>query len=566
MRAHLVMALAAVVIPSRTTLGQEIVHEFLGEEKIDFLGVAVDGAGDVDGDGCADVVAGAWGYGAGARAQVHSGRTGEVLHVFRIDSLSDCAGAGDVDGDGFGDVILGDAFAASQGPVTGQAVVFSGASGEVLLSFTGSAAEDRFGTAVGGAGDVNRDGHDDVIVGATQEASFGPGPGYARVFSGLDGAVLHELTGDSPGDRFGGAVSGAGDVDADGYADVIVGAYFDDDGGMDTGSARVFSGRTGGLLHDFDGASAGDQLGRSVSAAGDVDADGYGDLFVGSPFDRTVAFFAGKAEVFSGLTGAVIHTFFGDGVIDELGSSVGGAGDVDGDGRPDLVAGAPDGGGFFRVYSGVDGSVLYTVSGGANLGVSVSVAGDVDGDCLADVVAGDPIFGDVLHERGRVLVTKLAPTLASTAFCFGDGSGTLCPCGNPSAAGAGEGCANSSGFGAEIVATGGASVAADDLRLLACRLLPGQAALLFAGPGVIAGGDGIVFGDGLRCVGGGVVRLGIRIPDEAGTAVWGPGLRAAGGWASGDTRRFQVWYRDPLGSPCGSAFNLSNGLEVTINP
>ena len=93
-------------------------------------------------------------------------------------------------------------------------------------------------------------------------------------------------------------------------------------------------------------------------------------------------------------------------------------------------------------------------------------------------------------------------------------------------------------------------------------MLPGQPALLFVGDNAINGGDGQPFGDGLRCAGGNVVRLGVQVPDGGGDASWGPGLGGSGGWQSGDTRRFQAWYRDPVGGPCGTGFSLTNGIEV----
>jgi hypothetical protein len=77
---------------------------------------------------------------------------------------------------------------------------------------------------------------------------------------------------------------------------------------------------------------------------------------------------------------------------------------------------------------------------------------------------------------------------------------------------------------------------------------------------------GLSFGDGLRCAGGSVKRLGVRVPDAAGTAHWGPGLAALGQWGPGDVRFFQGWYRDPVGSSCGTNFNLSNGVEVSFWP
>jgi hypothetical protein len=151
-----------------------------------------------------------------------------------------------------------------------------------------------------------------------------------------------------------------------------------------------------------------------------------------------------------------------------------------------------------------------------------------------------------------------------TSYCPGDGSASPCPCGN--SGGAGEGCANGSGSGARSEGTGSTGVGADDLQVGTTNLLPGQPALLFVGQNAVNNGDGASFGDGLRCAGQGVVRLGVRVPDAGGTANWGPNLGGLGGWVAGDTRYFQAWYRDPQGSPCGAGFNLSNGLEVTFTP
>ena len=147
------------------------------------------------------------------------------------------------------------------------------------------------------------------------------------------------------------------------------------------------------------------------------------------------------------------------------------------------------------------------------------------------------------------------------AYCFCDAG--LAPCGNADATG---GCANSTGLGATLAGTGSTSVAAGDLGFAGARMLPGQPALLFAGLNAVNGGLGSVFGDGLRCAGGGVARLGVRIPDAGGAASWGPGLASQLGVVAGDVRRFQTWYRDPQASPCGSGFNLSHGVEASFVP
>lgn len=188
--------------------------------------------------------------------------------------------------------------------------------------------------------------------------------------------------------------------------------------------------------------------------------------------------------------------------------------------------------------------------------------------------------GDYIHVTGdehpclsscfaSACITTTAPLSLcisdpSTAFCFGDGNGGPCPCGNNGSTG--QGCANSSGVGGSMTAFGTDSVSSDDLTFQAAGLLGGQPALLFSADNAVNGGNGTIFGDGLRCAGGNVVRLGVQIPSALGEANWGPGLGASGGWSGGQTKRFQTWYRDPSGSPCGSSFNLTSGLEVSFTP
>jgi hypothetical protein len=164
----------------------------------------------------------------------------------------------------------------------------------------------------------------------------------------------------------------------------------------------------------------------------------------------------------------------------------------------------------------------------------------------------------------RALGAAPLPGGGTASFCLGDGSGAPCPCGNPGSPG--RGCASSNGEGAWVEVSGTTSVALDDLRFIVSGLIPDQPALLFVGHEALGGGAGLPFGDGLRCAGVSVVRLGVEPASQNGFAFWGPGLRAAGGWEAGDVRRFQAWYRDPLGSPCGSGFNLSQGVEASFQP
>ena len=154
---------------------------------------------------------------------------------------------------------------------------------------------------------------------------------------------------------------------------------------------------------------------------------------------------------------------------------------------------------------------------------------------------------------------------AITPFCFGDGTGAACPCGN--AGSAGSGCANGTfSTGAQLTWIGTESVGAADLVLEAAGSTPSQPGLFFQGDNAIGGGAGSPFGYGLRCAGGAVVRLEVVFADALGVATTSVDIVAVGGNTPGVTRRYQWWYRDPQGSPCGATFNLSNGIEVTWAP
>ncbi len=165
---------------------------------------------------------------------------------------------------------------------------------------------------------MNNDGYADVVVGAYLDDNNGSDSGSARVFSGANGGILYTFNGDSAYDNLGLSVSDAGDVNHDGFADVIVGAYGDDNTGSSSGSARVFSGANGSILYTFNGDSASDYFGYSVSSAGDVNNDGYDDLIGGAYQDDNTGSNSGSAFVYSGallLAWTPVDTD-GDGVVD----------------------------------------------------------------------------------------------------------------------------------------------------------------------------------------------------------------------------------------------------------
>ncbi|MBU4154396.1 MAG: integrin alpha, partial [Proteobacteria bacterium] len=501
-----------------------------GDVANDYAGYSVSSAGDVNGDGFDDLIVGAHGgddggsyageayvvFGGAGGFGIADGAGRQVIDLTTLtsaqgftiqgDVVFDQAGravssAGDVNGDGFDDLIVGAYHGDDGGSDAGEAyVVFGGAggfgttdgAGRQVLDLTtltsaqgfiiqGDVAGDLAGRSVSSAGDVNGDGFDDLIVGAPNRID-GDGAGEAYVVFGgaggfgtadssgrqvIDLASLSAsqgfvIQGDAGGDQAGTSVSSAGDVNGDGFDDLIVGAISGDDGGSYAGEAYVVFGGAGGF-ETVDGsgrrvidlttfsASQGfiiqgdvgnDFAGRSASSAGDVNGDGFDDLIVGAIGGDDGGSYAGEAYVvFGGAGGFGIPDGAGRQVIDlttlsasqgfiiqgdeagdRAGFSVSSAGDINGDGFDDLIVGAPfsdDGGSYsgeaYVVFGGAGGFGTVDVSGRQVIdltslnasqgfiiqgdamidqaGRSVSSAGDVNGDGFDDLMVG-AIGGD----------------------------------------------------------------------------------------------------------------------------------------------------------------------------
>jgi hypothetical protein len=398
---------------------QTSLHLLWGNADGDRFGAAVSAAGDVNHDGYDDVVVGSpfhdtAGNDAG-RAQVFSGFDGAVLWTFDGESNRDwlgysVCGGFDIDQDGYDDLIIGEPRADSGATGAGSVLVYSGMDASLLHRWDGEDFGDELGYAVDCAGDVNADGYPDVVAGMPFDNDNSIDSGAARVYSGLDGSLLHELFGNPTRDWFGIAVSGAGDVDDDGYDDVLVGATqgFNSAG---TGYARVFSGRDGSVLHSFLGDQLDDRFGISVAAAGNVDGDRFPDLVVGAALSDQNGSNSGMVRVFSGLDGRVIYEFTGDQAGDQLGWVADGR-DLNGDARAELLLGANQGlgTGYIRVYSGRTGQELLTFVGSCclhqSLGTALAFAGDVNGDGLQDLLLGDPTHVSSGATRGSARVLR----------------------------------------------------------------------------------------------------------------------------------------------------------------
>ncbi len=212
---------------------------------------AGDQFGSSGGGGHMFFVIGAPGAGAGdrGRAYVYKGEKGELAFIVEPDEKDAALGAmfvsvvGDVDADGVADVYASDWSSNANGKGSGRIYVHSGASGKRLHTIDGEAPGDGFGVGPADAGDVNGDGHDDLIVGAWQHASAAPSGGKVYLFSGKDGSLIRVWTGKVPGETFGFDATGMGDVDGDGTVDFLLTSAWSAVNGSRSGRVYILSGK-----------------------------------------------------------------------------------------------------------------------------------------------------------------------------------------------------------------------------------------------------------------------------------------------------------------------------------
>lgn len=431
--------LVAIIINPLSVSAQTEVYTFLSSSNTGALGWSLKPAGDVNGDGIVDIIAGDPEDSTSiGEAKVFSGANGSELYSFNGQSGNDLFGwsvngGRDVNNDGYDDIIVGayqnDAVATDSGNVK----VYSGFDGSQLISINGDSADTYFGYSVALIEDLNGDSKDELLCGAIQD-TVRPGTVYIR--SGADGTAINSVTGEFAGEDFATSVEEIGDVNDDGISDFIVGTVGGNAHGALTGRATIFSGADRSELFNFDGENGNDRFGTSVSGAGDVNADGTPDVIVGAIFEDTNGSNAGAAYVYSGSNGSLLYTFYGDSANDNFGYSVSGAGDIDKDGYADLIVGAhfddnsASDAGSARIFSGRDGSAIVTINGqgaGDRFGFSVSGLGDVTNDGYPEIMVGAP-EEDLNGKRGVVRVYSFE----GFDFCPNDNNKTLpgdCGCG-----------------------------------------------------------------------------------------------------------------------------------------
>lgn len=395
----------------------------------DELGAAVASVGDVNGDGRSDVVVGApfdttGGVDAG-RAYVYSGADGSILYTFQGTAGQwlghSVSGGVDCNADGVPDIVVGLANDSTVIQSGGSIRIYSGATGALLAQNFGSGTTHRLGYNCGVVGDVNGDGKADIVVGAPGSAIIGGFAGYARLVSGANGATLWQWNGIASLDRFGYTVSGAGDVDNDNVPDVVVGAIGVDGAFTNMGRIHVYSGATGLQIFAKSGDGMNHEMGHGVSTAGDLNGDGYDDVFATANYRSGTSY----SRVYSGFDGSVLLQITGDGT-QGFGHSASIAGDVNCDGVQDFIVGLPSDDSFMtnagraNIYSGVDASLLASYHGTGSqqrYGYFVAPAGDTNGDGFADVIVGTSFSGTVpsyVHVLSDVAVEKFNAGMGGT--------------------------------------------------------------------------------------------------------------------------------------------------------
>ena len=386
-----------------------VIHEIVGENAGDQFGWTARVVGDWDQDEVLDFVSTAPTWKGRGKVYVYSGRTGqELFHCSGKPGEqfgNNACGGGDVDQDGHVDLLVG----APNKQAPGNAYVYSGKDGTLLHHFPGEQPGDLFGNEVTALTDLDGDEHPEIFVGVAAGDGQQPKSGYGVVYSGKTGAELFRVDGEQTGDQFANAAGFM--TNADGSATLAIGAQ--NAGENDRGRVYVYRLRGAAAERAFivEGDGNSRNLGQMfVTSPGDNNADGFEDVYVSDFSDSTTVKGGGKVRIVSGQDGTDLLTISGENVDEGLGTSPSDAGDVNGDGAGDLVIGAwqnaegAKSGGRVYLYDGKPGDLIRTwtcTTAGDTFGFDACGIGDVDGDGAIDFLLTSAWHN---KKQGRVFV------------------------------------------------------------------------------------------------------------------------------------------------------------------
>ncbi len=397
-------ALAVGLFSLASTAQDTIYHHDGYVDNLEY-GWSVQALSDLNGDGFNEFAAG--GYRQGGYVEVVSGIDGTTMFELFDGGCygMTIADLGDVNGDTVPDFAVGAPRAEGLVPDAGMIHVYSGLDGSELYNVPGWLANGRFALWIDAAGDLTGDGITDMLAGAIWDDTLAAKGGAAHIVSGADGSIGLGVYSNEEYALFGYGISGTEDLDDDLVPDLLIGGprQYSAANPSPPGFAEVHSGADGALIHRFDGTVIGDRYGTSVEGLGDLNDNGYGDLLIGAPQHQEAGLVVGMVEVRDGLTGEIIRTHFGT-ENSGFGEAVRTLGDVDSDDVDDYIVGAPfaiaksgpvsAGKGFAQVFSGATGAVLTTVTGEDGQKFAFCVAGgvgDLNNDRGADFIVGIPL-------------------------------------------------------------------------------------------------------------------------------------------------------------------------------
>lgn len=510
------------------------------------IGFVVDSVGDLDGDGLREALITSIQH-SGGRGRVYAVSSGSGATLLDLVGANtgdafghSVAEVSDLDGDGVPDIAVGAPASTAGRP--GSVSIRSGADGSGIWVAVGENNFDSFGWVVDGAGDLNGDGIEDVLVCAPGHDDPVTDAGKVYALSGTDGSVLWSWKGSIVQEFIGSSVGSAGDVNGDAVADVVVCGM--GGGANGRGSATVYSGASGQLIWSVSAGNGARQYGNYFSGcAGDVNADGTPDVYV---IDYINVAQRGRLFVYSGVDGTLLHSIRGPVGNTWLFGRVR-IGDLNGDGHDDMVVcsaqndvGGQNAGAVFA-FSGATGESLgrWTADTmGRGMGSDCVSIGDIDGDGSQDIMVG---VGSGPNGGGGIYILPTNP-LAPYSSCAGE--------------------LNSTGLGGELSYRGSLSLAAQELTLTYGALPANTTVAFFGGPLSASQPTG----NGTSCIASPVARVGVSAATASGNGEIAPLIPVSGPAAVmvGSTWHVQAWYRDVAAG--GAGFNLTSTLRLAFRP